>query len=219
MRPFVNVYAEVSADGKSTHRRGASSIPMMAFEEDAIRRHRHELRARSEAIIVGSTTIRLDDPQLTARYVTGASPLRVVTSSRADIPLTARVLTDGGRTLVAVSAAAPESSIEALKSSGVDVVALGDARVDLARLLEHLNVVGVRSLVVEGGATLLSSFFRGGLVDRLIVQHLPVVFGGDCTPAMVGGPPMASIEDAIPLRLIDVQRIGSHAVITYERGR
>lgn len=217
MRPFVTVYAEVSADGKSTHRRGASSKPMMAFEDDAIRRYRHEQRALAEAIMVGSQTIKLDNPYLTVRDAPGANPLRVIASSLADIPLTSHVVTDGGQTLVAASESAPANNVLTLKDRGVDVLIRGEQRVDLKALLEHLRLIGIKSLMVEGGATLLSSFFRGNLVDRLIVQHLPVIFGGHDTPAMVGGAPLASIGEALLLRLTEVNTIGSHAVIIYER--
>ena len=217
VKPFVIVYSEVSVDGKTSHRLGASSKPMMTFEDSSIRRYRHELRARSEVIMVGSNTIRLDDPYLTVRDAPGTSPLRVVVSSKADLPLTSHVFTDGGRTLVAVSNGASEKNIRNLKSLGVDVVKIGEHRVALPALLEYLGSKGVSSIIVEGGATLLSTFFRSKLVDRLIVQYLPVIFGGSDTPAMVGGPALTSVDEAVLIRLVEVQRIGSHAVIVYER--
>lgn len=217
MRPFVVVYAEVSADGKSTHRLGASSKPMMAFEDKAVRRYRHELRASVDAIMVGSNTIRLDDPYLTVRDAPGANPLRVIVNSMADIPVSSHVITDGGRTLVAASRSAPEANALALTNRGVMVMMFGDRQVDINALLAYLGSAGVSSLMVEGGATLLSSFFRNKLVDRLVVQHLPVVFGGRDTPAMVGGPAISSIDEAIVLRLVEVRAVGSHAVIIYER--
>ena len=217
MRPFVIVYAEVSADGKSTHRLGGSSKPMMVFEDDAVRRYRHKLRAHAGAIMVGSNTIRLDNPHLTVRDAPGTSPLRVIASSTADLPIMSHVFTDGGRTLVAASEAAPENNMSALTRRGVNVVTVGHRRVDLNALLEYLGSVGVTSLIVEGGATLLSSFFRSNLVDQLVVQHLPVIFGGHDTPAMVGGPAISSLDEATLLKLVKVKRIGSHAVIIYER--
>src|SRR5690606_16181890 len=133
------------------------------------------------AIMVGSETVRLDDPYLTVRDAPGDDPLRVVPASLGELPLTSHLLSDGGRTLVAVSEAAPEARVSALRGRGVDIVTCGTRRVDLEALLEHLGSIGIGTVVVEGGATLLSSLFRGGLVDRLVVQHLPVVFGGDDT--------------------------------------
>src|SRR5262249_49750549 len=99
--------------------------------------------ARSEAILVGSNTIRLDNPHLTVRDAPGRNPLRVIPSSRADLPLNSHVFTDGGRTLVAVSDRAPISNVEALRRCGVDVVKLGEDQVDLVALLDHLGAEGV----------------------------------------------------------------------------
>jgi 5-amino-6-(5-phosphoribosylamino)uracil reductase len=215
-RPTVFVYAEVSADGKTTHKRGCSSKPMMVYEDDAVRRYRHELRAAAGAIMVGSNTVRLDDPSLTVRHVEGPDPLRVVPASMGMLPLDATILRDGRPTLIAVSEKAPEPNVAALARTGAEVVTLGSDRVDLARLFELLGARGIRSIMVEGGATLLAELFRSRLVDRLIVQHLPVVFGGDDVPAMVGGRAIDAVEEAVKLRLVDAKRVGGHAVIEYE---
>jgi riboflavin-specific deaminase-like protein len=215
-RPRVIVYSEVSADGKTTHRSGASSKDMMALEDDAVRVYRHELRARCDAIMVGANTIRLDDPLLTVRHAEGQSPLRVIPASRGELPANARVLTDGERTLIVISRAAAPETVERLLATGASVITAGDERVDLARMLEALSTLGVRSVMVEGGATLLASLFRARLVDRLIVQHLPAIFGGAGVPAMVGGEPLESVDQAIPLRLVEVRHVGGHAVIVYD---
>ncbi len=216
MRPSVTVYSEVSADGKSAYQLGQSSKLIMAFEDDDVRRYRHELRANSDAIMVGSNTIRIDDPYLTVRYVPGPSPLRVIPASTGNIPLTSNVLADGGRTLVAVSALAPDDRVEMLRKTGASVLKMSTGGVDLSALLSHLHSLEIRSLMVEGGALLLSALFRMRLVDRLIIQHLPVLFGGSDVPCMVGGPSISTIDEAIRLQLVGLERIGGHAVITYD---
>jgi len=215
-RPTVTVYAEVSADGKSTHGRGRSSKPMMDFEDDLIRRFRHELRGRSDAIMVGSNTLRIDDPSLTVRHAEGRNPLRVIPSTMGNLPLESQIFNDGGATLIAVTEQAVPETVAALEGKAASVVRSGWNQVDLQLLLSILHERQIRSVMVEGGATLLSSLFRNKLVDHLIVQHLPVVFGGDTVPSMVGGPPLKSLNDAVRLRLTDTQSIGRHAVISYD---
>ncbi|HEY0329926.1 MAG TPA: dihydrofolate reductase family protein [Rhodopseudomonas sp.] len=212
----MTVYSEVSADGKSVHRRNGSSKDMMVFEDDAVKKYRHELRARSDAIMVGSNTIRLDDPHLTVRNALGTSPLRVIPVSTGDIPPTSNILRDGGRTLIAVGASAPLARIHALRQAGAAVLTMETEQIDLTMLLSHLYSLNIRSLMVEGGATLLAALFRARLVDRLIVQHLPVIFGGRDTPSMVGGAAIAGIDEAIEIRLSEVLRIGGHAIISYQ---
>jgi len=215
-RPYVTVYSEVSADGKTTHRRGASSKPMMDLEDEDIRRYRHALRAEAHAIMVGSGTLRLDDPSLTVRHVRGRNPLRVIVSADGDLPLTSRVFTDGQPTLVALGRDATEDRIDALRATGAQIEVTDTRTVNLPMLLERLRDRDVATLIVEGGATLLASFFRLHLVDKLIVQHLPVIFGGSATPSMVGGPPLRDPRGGHPLRLVEVKRVGAHAVIVYE---
>lgn len=215
-RPRVIVYSEVSADGKTAHRSGASSKAMTTLEDEAVRVYRHELRARCDAIMVGANTIRLDDPMLTVRHAEGLSPLRVIPASQGELPPGAQVLTDGERTLVVVSRAAPAETVEKLLATGASVITAGEERVDLAQMLESLSTLGVRSVMVEGGATLLAGLFRARLVDRLIVQHVPAIFGGAGLPAMVGGEPLESLDQALPLRLVEVRHVGGHAVIVYD---
>jgi riboflavin-specific deaminase-like protein len=189
---------------------------MMALEDDEIRRFRHGLRAESDAIMVGSNTVRIDNPTLTTRYVDGPNPLRVIPAAMGDLPLESTILVDGNATLVAVSDRAPQENVIALSSRGATVLRAGTDKVDLALMLSLLHEQGVRSIIVEGGATLLASLFRKRLVNRLIVQHLPVVFGGENVPSMVGGGALDSLDDAVTLRLTHARTIGNHAVIEYE---
>jgi riboflavin-specific deaminase-like protein len=189
---------------------------MMKFEDDLIRRFRHELRAQSDVIMVGSNTVRLDNPSLTVRHASGPNPLRVIPATLGDLPLESTILMDGNSTMVAVSERAPGENIAALRQRGADVVRAGVDKVDLGLLLSLLYRQSIRSVMVEGGATLLAALFRSRLVDRLIVQHLPVIFGGDGVPSMVGGPALASLDEAVKLRLRKVDSVGNHALIDYD---
>lgn len=216
MRPRVTVYSEVTADGKTAQQRGASSIAMMSYESDAVRVYRHELRAQSDAIMVGSNTIRIDNPKLTVRHAPGNNPLRVVPASTGDLPLDSVIFLDGNPTLVAVSNAAPPERIAVLQRVGAEVVILGESLVDLPGLMRHLLARGVKTLMIEGGEALLAEMFRLRLVDRLVVQHLPVIFGGKNAPAMVGGDGIVEVKDAIRLRLQEMRNVGGHAIITYD---
>ena len=188
---------------------------MMVFEGEEVRRFRHSLRAKSDAIMVGSNTIRADDPHLTVRDAEGPNPLRVIPASQGDLPLQSNVFSDGLPTLVAVSASAPQANVAALEARGVAVERVGETVVDLRGLLARLHTLGIGSVMVEGGAKLLASLFRARLVDELIIQHLPVIFGGDEAPAMVGGAAIDDVLESVRLELVDVTRMGQHAIITY----
>jgi hypothetical protein len=103
---------------------------------------------------------------LTVRDAPGSSPLRVVPASTANLPLSSNIFSDGYPTLVAVSAAAPPARVAAMANAGASIVTCGVSRVDLKTLLEHLHDGGIKSLIVEGGATLLAALFRRLPGDR-----------------------------------------------------
>jgi GTP cyclohydrolase II len=139
----------------------------------------HALRAACDAVLVGVGTVVTDDPQLTVRMVAGASPVRVVLDSTLRTPPTARVLDDDATTIIfATDQASPERR-EDLRSRQVAVrtVPGGPSGVDLEAVLKDLRVSGVRSLLVEGGARVITAMLAAGVADRLIVAVAPTIVG------------------------------------------
>ncbi|HJK84145.1 MAG TPA: dihydrofolate reductase family protein, partial [Methanocorpusculum sp.] len=90
-KPHVLMISEITADGKLTLKRGASSKILMKHMSHEAEILLHETRAAYDAIMVGSSTIKIDNSFLTVRMVPGKSPLRVIPSSMADLPLDANV--------------------------------------------------------------------------------------------------------------------------------
>src|SRR5436190_316815 len=83
---------------------------------------------------------------------------------------------DGQPTLVAVARKANRGAVAALEAKpGVEVVCCGDDLVDMPALMEVLAGRGVRTLIVEGGSTLLASLFGEDLVSRIIIKHIPII--------------------------------------------
>jgi riboflavin-specific deaminase-like protein len=128
---------------------------------------------------VGVGTVLADDPRLTVRMVPGASPIRIVLDARLRIPDHARVLDDDAvTTIVTTSASSAERRAE-LRRRGVAVVVVPEASlgVDLSAALQALFDDGIRSVLVEGGARVITSFLSQGLADRLVVAIAPRVMG------------------------------------------
>jgi diaminohydroxyphosphoribosylaminopyrimidine deaminase / 5-amino-6-(5-phosphoribosylamino)uracil reductase len=135
--------------------------------------HLHRLRALVDAVVIGAETACADDPQLTVRRVSGPCPVRVVVDPRGRVPHCARLFRQGGRTIV-VTAATTACSLW-----GVETIALRTTGglIAPAEILAALANVGLRRVLVEGGASTLSRFLQAGCLDRLHVMVAPLILG------------------------------------------
>jgi GTP cyclohydrolase II len=176
-RPLVTLSYAQSLDGSIAARRG-EPLQLSGPESMALT---HRLRLAHDAILVGIGTVLADNPRLNARLVEGDDPQPVVLDSRLRTPLNARLLQGDCKPWIATLADAQVERRVQLERLGARVFPLpsGEAGgVSLPHLLELLGGLGIRSLMVEGGARVISAFIRQRLVDRLVVTIAPRLVGG-----------------------------------------
>jgi len=175
-RPYVLIVSEVTIDGKLTLAKGVSSKEIMKLMDDEANKYLHSVRAECDGIMVGANTVRIDNPNLTVRYVEGENPVRVIPSSTADIPLDANILnTKVAPTIIAVSRKAPAEKVKKIEEKGAKVLFAGEERVDFKELLSKLYEIGIKKLMVEGGSKVNWELIKNDLVDEIRLIHLPVV--------------------------------------------
>lgn len=214
-RPQVLANCAVSVDGRLAYAGGRRAL--LSGPEDLARVQR--LRARVGAIVVGVGTVIADDPSLRVHWELiddppGPEPIRVVLDSHGRTPARARVL-DGSRpTIVATNDACAREF-----PPPVRVLRAGRERVDLARLFEALGREGVRSLLVEGGGTVLASLLREGLFDELSVYVAPVVIGGRSAPALALGEECPDAAFAVGLVRLASEPLGEGTLLRYRPAR
>jgi diaminohydroxyphosphoribosylaminopyrimidine deaminase/5-amino-6-(5-phosphoribosylamino)uracil reductase len=186
-RPWVTVKLATSIDGAIAD---ASRGPAWLTGKKA-RREVHRLRAGNDAIAVGLGTVRADNPELTVRDVPPprVSPARVVFTRRGQLPL-ASVL---ARTATEVPTIVVAESVDLgyarrLMSLGVEVM----AGTSIDEGLRGLRQRGIRSLLVEGGATITGALLGANLVDRLVIFQAPVLLGAGALPGFENAPTMAA---------------------------
>jgi 3,4-dihydroxy 2-butanone 4-phosphate synthase/GTP cyclohydrolase II len=208
-RPYVVLKYAQTVDGRIATQRGDARW----ISSGAERRISHGLRAACDAVLVGVGTAIIDDPQLTVRMVPGSSPLRVVLDSTLRLPSTARVFDDQARTVVLTTSSSTEGRRAALRARavGVHVIGAGPRGVDLASALATLRALGVTSLLVEGGARVITSFFAEKLVDRLVVGIAPTIMGTGVEA--VGDLGVASVAESVRLTNRSVHQVGSDLLI------
>jgi len=212
-RPYVTLVSEVTIDGKLTVTRGASSKLLMQFMSHEAEVLLHQIRAESDAIMVGANTIRIDDSFLTVRHVPGKNPIRVIPTSKADISPDAHVLSPDAPTIIAVSARAEKDKCEALAEKGAHIEVCGDDLVDLHVLMKLLyEKYAIHTLMIEGGSTLNGHMFQENLIDELVLIHLPFIAGGEDTPSLVTGLHPREVTDLLKLELTSHYLAGDNLI-------
>jgi GTP cyclohydrolase II len=176
--PFVTLTYAQSLDGSIATEPG-KSLQLSNPQSQALT---HQLRAMHDAILIGVNTVFSDDPRLTVRLAAGRSPLPIVLDSQLRFPLAARLLRAPCVAPIIVTAADACPAREgALREAGAQVIrlpTLDNGHIEIRSLLVHLRDLGIRSLMVEGGGRVITSFLSSRAVELLIVTIVPQLVGG-----------------------------------------
>ncbi len=209
-RPYVIAKWAQSLDGKLATATGESkwiSCPQS-------RSHVHRLRARVDAILVGSGTVRADDPLLTARDVRlRRRALRVVLDSRLRISNKCQLIDTATRwpTMIMTTAIKAKSAkADRLRRGGAEVIGCRSNRNRIATKdwMAKLAQLGVTNLLVEGGPTVLRSLLVARLVDEAWVFTAPILIGGRSAHGALDGRGAQRMADAIEAKTVHTQSSG-----------
>jgi 2,5-diamino-6-(ribosylamino)-4(3H)-pyrimidinone 5'-phosphate reductase len=204
----------MTIDGKIATNLGDSRI---SSKQDLRRLHR--LRSSVDAIIIGISTVIVDNPRLTVRLVKrhGTTPVRIIVDSIGRIPLDSKILKSASKinTIVAVTKRASDERIDKIKSAGAIVIVAGTKTVDLKELFFILKKMGFNKILVEGGGELNWSILQLRIVNELMVTVAPRIVGGRTATTLVEGDGYERISDGIKMELIKVSRQNNGEVVLY----
>lgn len=208
-RPFVTLKMAMTLDGKTA----TAGRESKWITGEKARLRGHALRDENDAILVGIGTVLADHPSLTTRLPggNGKNPCRVILDSQARTPIETPMLHDGAApVLIAATETAPKENVKRLCAAGAEVLLAGTGpTVNLSLLLRTLGNRNVCSLLVEGGSTVLFSFLRERLADKIYAFIAPMLVGGtDAIPA-VGGDGFSHLVDATRLTDITIEPMGN----------
>lgn len=204
-RPFVFINVAMTADGKidTFQRKGA------AISSPRDKQRVDQLRAEADAVMVGGRTLLGEDPKLTVksealqeervRRGLTPNPIKVGVVSQAQFNSHSKFLREGGgRVVIFTTQRTSNEQFALLRSLGVDVFLHDGERVDLRAMMQTLHELGIRRLMVEGGATLNFELIRLGLADELYAYVAPMIFGGETAPTLAAG---SGLERSAAVRL------------------
>jgi diaminohydroxyphosphoribosylaminopyrimidine deaminase / 5-amino-6-(5-phosphoribosylamino)uracil reductase len=173
-RPFIVAQLGQSLDGRIATRTGESRY--IGGEPSLV--HLHRIRAHVDAVVVGIGTVLADDPQLTVRRCAGRNPARIVIDAKGWLPPDAKCLDgrDGARRIVFRPAGQTGPALPAgVETLGLDVDSAG--HFDLGALAGALDGLGFDTVLIEGGARIVSRAIDAGIVDRLHLMISAMIIG------------------------------------------
>jgi len=210
-RPFVHLKIAQTVDGKIATKTGSSKW----ITGEKARRFAHRLRREATAVMVGTGTALIDNPQLTVRdYPSKRQPLRVLVDKNLKIPLDYRIYDTDARTAVITSEKAPAEKVKKLEEKGVQVIKLPlkEGRFDINDILKALYDMGVMHLLVEGGKGIITEFIEKGIFDKISLFVAPKIIGEDGISA-IGRLGVEDISEATNLEIKRIKKLGSDLYI------
>ena len=176
-RPYVTLSWAQSLDGSLTLKQGKSS-PISCPDS---MRMTHQLRTRHDGILVGIGTVLADNPSLTARIGLDKNckqPRPIILDSRLRLPADSRLLAHPLRPIIATTDPINPSQKNRISSDIMTLPATAKGEVALEPLLNQLGKRGIRSVMVEGGGRIITSFLNAQIANRAIITIAPVFVGG-----------------------------------------
>ena len=176
------------------------------------------LRARHDAIAIGSNTAVLDNPQLTARISGEKDPIRVVFDSQLRLRADSNLAGTANETPVWVfTRSSAGDAAKMLVDQGVRLFPIsGENGLDIREALDILSRNDIRSLLIEGGGQLAASFIQANVVDVIEWFRAPIILGGDGRNG-IGNLGLQSLNERHGFKRVSVTEIGTDLHETYQR--
>jgi GTP cyclohydrolase II len=208
-RPFITISYAQSVDG-SIASRNRRPIRLSGPESAVLT---HQIRAASDSILIGIGTLLADDPRLTVRLAEGRNPQPIILDTHLRTPLSARLVTQSDLSPWIINARNNRGNrVEALKNAGatpLPCITGRGGKIDLHALMTMLAEMQVNSIMVEGGAKVITSFVHSRLIDQFIIT---------VSPTLVGGLPVIDsngldLNTNLTLGNLSYQRLGNDLII------
>jgi len=204
-RPFITLSYAQSWGGSITTIQG-QPVALSGAESTRLT---HQLRSLHDGILVGVETVLSDDPQLTVRHWQGENPQPIVLDTSLRMPASARLCHHPDKQCWVLTTSRPAH----IEFGGAEIISLedeGQQCVPLESALQLLFERGITSIMVEGGAKVISAFLRARLVDAVVLTVAPILLGGYKAINNLGTTTLEELPCIDPLH---TQRLGNDLIV------
>jgi 2,5-diamino-6-(ribosylamino)-4(3H)-pyrimidinone 5'-phosphate reductase len=213
-RPYVIINCAMSADGKIA----LPNKQQLRISSRKDIERMYKLRNTCDAVLVGINTILTDDPKLTVKdeYMDEIhQPIRVVLDTHCRTPLDALVVNEKSKTYIFTK----KDIVTKKFGKNVEIIVCDtdeEGLIDISNMLQILARKGIKSLMVEGGGTIIWNFLKKGFVDDIYVYIGPIIIGGCKTPTLADGKGITDEDDKIKLTLVGIDKLGDGILTHYK---
>ncbi len=205
----VTLKVALTLDGKIATASGNSKW----ITGEAARNKVHELRNQNDAVLVGINTVIEDDPELTVRGIAnGNSPDRIILDSMARIPKNSRVFKNDGTRVIIITG---NKALAREWPNLPDLIILTSPTrtPEIIWILSELHKLGLKSLLVEGGSCIYSSFLKSSTVDRLLLFIGSKIIGGQDALSWCGELGVDRLDQAMQIKISSITAVGEDWLI------
>ncbi|MCL1972257.1 MAG: bifunctional diaminohydroxyphosphoribosylaminopyrimidine deaminase/5-amino-6-(5-phosphoribosylamino)uracil reductase RibD [Endomicrobia bacterium] len=213
-KPKVSVKAAMTLDGKiATYDYDSKWIT-----SEQSRNFVHKLRSGYDAIIVGTNTALKDNPNLTS-HGKGRNPVRVVIDARLTIPKDYNLFDGSAPTVIIYDEIIKNVPKHLLKDNIIPApLNIFAAKKDFNVIVNKLNTLSLKTILIEGGSEIISSALFSKSVDDIYFFIAPKIIGGKNAVSVTGGAGIKKIKDAVKVKSMKVKKIGQDLLITGKIG-
>ena len=172
-RPKITLKMASTLDGKIT------SSKKKWISNSSSRKIVHHLRSNNDAILVGSNTVKIDNPRLTCRIngLENTSPIRIVINRKLDLTEDFHIITDRSVKTILISSLKKEQIPKHFKKKNIEIINIKNEKFNLKTILKEISSFGINNLLVEGGARTAGFFLKSKFVDELIIFRNNIIVG------------------------------------------
>lgn len=215
--PYVYLKFAITLDGKIALHNGSSQW----ISNDKTLNLSHRLRNRFMAIMVGVNTLLVDNPRLNCRLKKGRNPIRIVVDSHLKVPFDSNFvrlgMEDKKSIIVTSSENINSDKYLELMDLGIRIITLDGFHFNFRDVMAKLKVIGIDSVLVEGGSHIITSVFKEEIYDEGTVVVAPKFTGEEGALSFVHGFTPEKMSDSYNLPNVKFKIFGDNIAINFRK--